>query len=96
MAATYSKLRDGSWGVRVTGTRPAEGAEIEVTKKDGTTNKAKVGKVLFSGDGFHLCSVAGGTSVTAGGRRKSRLDREDERCDLCGANKYTCGHCIGW
>lgn len=21
---------------------------------------------------------------------------EDEECELCGRNKYTCGHCIGW
>ena len=20
----------------------------------------------------------------------------DDRCELCGKNKYTCGHCIGW
>jgi hypothetical protein len=22
--------------------------------------------------------------------------KEDDRCELCGKNKYTCGHCIGW
>lgn len=27
---------------------------------------------------------------------KSRYEREDEECELCGQNKYTCGHCIGW
>jgi hypothetical protein len=21
---------------------------------------------------------------------------EDDECELCGKNKYTCGHCIGW
>lgn len=21
---------------------------------------------------------------------------EDEECEMCGRNKYTCGHCIGW
>lgn len=21
---------------------------------------------------------------------------EDNQCEMCGRNKYTCGHCIGW
>lgn len=26
------------------------------------------------------------------GRRRN----EDDECELCGGNKYTCGHCVGW
>jgi hypothetical protein len=29
-------------------------------------------------------------------RSSRRANREDEECDLCSENKYTCGHCIGW
>lgn len=21
---------------------------------------------------------------------------EDNECEICGRNKYTCGHCVGW
>lgn len=27
--------------------------------------------------------------------RRDRYDRDDS-CELCGRNRYTCGHCIGW
>ena len=29
-------------------------------------------------------------------RRVTQRDRYEEECELCGRNKYTCGHCIGW
>lgn len=28
--------------------------------------------------------------------RMSRAEREDLECELCGKNKFKCGHCIGW
>lgn len=27
--------------------------------------------------------------------RRRRWNQDDE-CEMCGRNKYTCGHCIGW
>lgn len=27
--------------------------------------------------------------------RRERLS-DDDRCELCDRNKWTCGHCIGW
>lgn len=32
------------------------------------------------------------------GRKRGGYTRrnEDDECELCGKNKYTCGHCIGW
>jgi hypothetical protein len=54
----WRKLRDGSWGVRVTSPfPPASGAGVLVAKKDGTSKIETVDRVLWSGDGAHLCTV---------------------------------------
>lgn len=71
--ATYTKLRDGSWGIRVAGTA-TPGQSVTVTKKSGETKTEVVGKVMCSGeDKFgkgttSLCTVA----VSASSRRDSR------------------------
>ena len=57
MMASYTKLKDGSWGIRVDGT-VAPGSVVTVTKKDGTRNTEKVAKVLWTGNGVALCSIA--------------------------------------
>lgn len=30
------------------------------------------------------------------GKRVFRRRNDDDECELCGKNKWTCGHCIGW
>lgn len=44
------------------------------------------------------CPRNRGPAVTTPRRQywSQRRRWEDESCDLCGRNKYTCGHCIGW
>ena len=56
---TYSKLRDGSWGLRGAGL--VAGASVVVTKKSGETKAVLVGRVLWtSPDGAtSLATVAG-------------------------------------
>lgn len=56
MSASYTKLRDGSWGVRVQASQPPSGS-INVTTKAGKVKSETVHKVLWSADGIHLCSV---------------------------------------
>lgn len=46
--ASYTKLRDGSWGVRADGAVKA-GQSLTVTKKDGTYKVERVSRVLWSG-----------------------------------------------
>ena len=29
-------------------------------------------------------------------KKKKSYEEDDIVCPLCGENKYTCGHCIGW
>jgi hypothetical protein len=55
--ATYTKLRDGSWGIRVTGTAKA-GDVVTVTKRSGEAVNATVGRVVWTGNGVSLCEVA--------------------------------------
>lgn len=57
MTATYTKLRDGSWGVRAAG-KVVAGQTITVAKRDGSTKTETVDRVLWSGDGVTLASIA--------------------------------------
>jgi hypothetical protein len=31
-----------------------------------------------------------------GRKRGGYVRNQDDECELCGKNKFTCGHCIGW
>lgn len=79
-AATYTHLRDGSWGVRVPGTTVA-GASIPVRKRDGKTKNETVSKVLWTGrdsktgQTVSLCSIrSSAASGTHGGKREMCAD----------------------
>lgn len=95
--ASYTKLRDGSWGARVEG-RVAPGAQITVRKRSGEAKQETVGRVVWSEQGVSLVTLQASAAPQGGsGRRGSyRRRNEDDECELCGKNKYTCGHCIGW
>ena len=46
--ATYTKLNNGDWGIRVSGDITT-GAIVTVTKRDGSTKTEIVGKVVWTG-----------------------------------------------
>jgi hypothetical protein len=46
---TYTKLRSGSWGVRIVGSTPTPGTAVNVSKKDGTVKQETIAKVVWSG-----------------------------------------------
>jgi hypothetical protein len=65
--ATYTKLRNDTWGIRVKG--PAvPGDTVEVTTKAGETKKEVVERVLWEGDGVTICAVVRTESSSAGPR----------------------------
>jgi len=74
---TYTKLRNGSWGVRVQGSVSA-GQTVTVAKRDGSTKTETVGRVLWTGQGVSLCSIAQSHRSTST-RRGSGFGREDCR-----------------
>ena len=88
---TYTQLRDGSWGVRVSGTASA-GEIVTVTKKSGETKTERIGRVLWSGrdsrtgSTISLCSIANATdrSGRRNGKRSSYGCRNGEcYCPEC-------------
>ena len=55
LQVSYSKLKSGSWGVRVKADNPFEelpaaGATLTVTLKSGETNEATVTRQVWSGE----------------------------------------------
>ena len=57
-SATFTKLRSGDWGLRVTGTVKA-GDRVQTTTKAGKKEMKTVGKVMWIGDGVSLCTMYG-------------------------------------
>lgn len=57
MATTYTKLRDGSWGIRSTETLTA-GRGVTVVKKSGECKTETVGKILFAKEGISIATIA--------------------------------------
>lgn len=55
--ATYTKLRDGSWGVKVRG-KATVGQTVTVTKRDGQKKTETITQVLWTGDGVSLCAIS--------------------------------------
>jgi hypothetical protein len=80
---TYTKLRDGSWGVRAPAGTKA-GDPITVTKRDGTTKPERVERVLWEGDGIALCAIApSAPSAKSGGYSAQRVSRAGGASDRC-------------
>ena len=67
MLATYAKLRDGSWGVKLnTENPPQPGTIIKVTKKSGETKEEQLKQIIFKGSGITLASIASGEPTPHG------------------------------
>ena len=71
--ATYTKLRNGSWGVRVDGSVTV-GQVVTVEKRSGEQKSERIERVLWTGDGISLCAIAASErpSNTTSSRRSRR------------------------
>jgi hypothetical protein len=67
-SASFSKLQNGEWGIRVRGNARA-GQQVSVTKRDGGTSPAIVEKVLWAGDGVSICSIEPREPAAGSGRQ---------------------------
>ena len=77
---TYTKLKDGSWGIRVPG-QARKGQEYSVSKRDGTSKRETIRAVLWtgtdkSGATVSLCAIGTSRGTSVGGG--------DRRCKSCG------------
>lgn len=85
MAATYTKLKSGNWGIRVVGS-VRDGQSITVTKKSGETKTETVSRVVWSGNGITLAAIADSRGSYTGSRSRysSHSDYIDShRCSSC-------------
>jgi len=83
LTITYTKLRDGSWGVRAPASTKA-GDTITVTKKSGETKVERVERVLWTGDGIALCALAPSSGYSAQRvQRTSSAGGTSGRCREC-------------
>lgn len=57
MNTTWTKLNDGSWGLRST-VALSEGEVVTVCRKDGSRSKATVGRRVWTGNGVWLYATA--------------------------------------
>ena len=55
-APSYSKLKSGDWGVRITGTGKT-GSMVNVQRKDGQIKPEKLGKLVWEGNGVQLYAI---------------------------------------
>jgi len=77
---TYTKLRSGDWGLRGPATILSEGASVTVTKRSGETKPATVGRVLWSGDGVAIATIASSSTSRQQPRSRSRGTWTGCRC----------------
>jgi hypothetical protein len=79
---TYTKLKNGSWGIRATSS-VAPGQSVDVAKKDGTTKTETVRAVLWSGNGIWICSIGPSQSSSSSSPRRSSSSNHSGRCREC-------------
>lgn len=81
MTATYTKLKDGSWGIRVVSvTKVTPGAAVTVTTKAGKQKTEVIGKVLWTGNGVNLCTIASSTQSRSSSRDNGAYDGSCANC----------------
>jgi hypothetical protein len=82
---TYTKLKDGTWGVRGKGL--TTGQIVPVTKKSGESKDETVGHILWTGpDSTQIASIQQQTTRHYSPKRYGRgpIDRYgDCHCDMC-------------
>jgi len=80
---TWTKLRTGSWGVRIPCTsKPSIGSSVTVTKRGGETKTVTISAVVYFGNGVALCSI--GSSNTTTRKRAANYDRSCADCRRLG------------
>ena len=58
MTTTFTKLRNGSWGIKGDASRIVDGGLANVYKKDHTTKTVRVEKVIWTNGSIAIASIA--------------------------------------
>jgi hypothetical protein len=57
LTATWTRLRDGSWGLRVASEDVRSGETVTATRSNGSTSREIVGRIVWSGQGATICTI---------------------------------------
>jgi hypothetical protein len=80
--ATWTKLRDGTWGIRCTSAmKPGDACVVQ--KRDGTKATVTLGREVWSGNGVWLFSINSPGGVATKKRAPGKSLRPYE-CEECG------------
>lgn len=83
--ATFKKLKDGSWGLLVNKADVRPGDQVLTVTKAGQRSTKTVGKVLWSGQGVSICSIADEKSDRGFDRQPVRRAPGGKiECEECG------------
>ena len=80
-ATTFTKLRNGSWGVKGTGL--AAGRIVGVAKRDGSHSNVTIDKVIWTDGKVQIASIKQAGTRTATATRYTRPTGHS--CECCGA-----------
>jgi hypothetical protein len=96
MATTWTKLKDGSWGLRSTEALNT-GNLVTVTRKDGTAATVPVGALVWTGNGVWLYVAGAKTEDGAKPATSAKPNRPSgwRPCGYPGCNPSFCDECDG-
>lgn len=87
--ATFTRLRSGSWGVRLVGHASA-GDSVTVSRRDGTTSTVTLGREIWTDGRVHLFALAGASGSSSSARqRRPRIRESSKTCWETGGTCYS-------
>ena len=97
---SFTKLRNGSWGIKGSGLRA--GLVVGVVKRDGSTSNVTVDRIVWDGGNVQIASIKQGAGRTASTHAARPAGHSCECCgapnaryarDLSGIGGYACRSC---
>ena len=88
-SASWARLRDGSWGLRIEGAGLRAGDRVRARRKDGSDSIETIGRIAWTGEGVTVASVvASAKPATRSYGSSSRVPVKDSgrgrgRTDSC-------------
>ncbi len=89
--ASPARLRDGSWGARVSSETVSLGDTVTITTRSGKSWTARVVRVLWTGDGVAICATESDPPTRSRPRRRPRY----VPCGYPGCRPDYCDECDG-
>jgi hypothetical protein len=89
--ATWTKLKNGDWGLRISGGAPVRpGMTVVAVSRDGRKSDVAVSRVVWSGNGVTIAAVRGQGEGRSQGHEQHRRSGGWGRCEACGHSAHEC------